>query len=557
MLGLTLREEFHGKRLRGTQIELPDAVKRSAADFLRITYPTSDVLKAIEAIGPDQGRPVVLIGERGQGKSHLMATLVHALTDASATRAWLQDWSDRLGLPKAAALPLRDGMLVLSENLHRQGYKFLWDLLFERHPKGDYVRGKWEALGDRKTAVPGYELLKEMFEAQPTALVLDELQTWYDGLVDARGVKASAWAFNFLQILSEIAKEHPSLLVLVVSLRNGQTEAWQQLQRVNPALVDWKGQSARQDRQRLLLHRLFENRLYIPAAKIDALVAAHAKEQLRLLDVPAAEHERVRREINEAWPFAPSLMRLLEDQVLVATSAQETRDLIKILADVFKSHGQQQPILTAADFRLDDPNSAIASLLDSVANHDHASLRTKALRNLEAVRDAVKGADHHLPHLSEIIASLWVRSLATGNLAGATAAALHVDITRSSVVDDNTFTDELNQIVENSFNIHQLGDRLLFRDEENPPGPAHGERAQRQAVLRGAGDVGPRHAPARQGDPVCDRRVWRGDAPVPGDRARTTMGDRPLGGRRGGRPAGAVGRAHPACGAAGVPEQAR
>jgi transcriptional regulator with AAA-type ATPase domain len=83
MLNLKSRLEFAGKRLKGTAIELSNkegsgATQVAARDFLEITYPTHDVLKGIEAIGPDQGRPIVVIGERGTGKSHLLATLHHA-----------------------------------------------------------------------------------------------------------------------------------------------------------------------------------------------------------------------------------------------------------------------------------------------------------------------------------------------------------------------------------------------------------------------------------------------------------------------------------------------
>ena len=72
MLGLKLREEFQGRRLKGTAIELANenntgATQVSAAEFLNITYPTADVLAALEAIGPGYGRPAVLIGERGPG----------------------------------------------------------------------------------------------------------------------------------------------------------------------------------------------------------------------------------------------------------------------------------------------------------------------------------------------------------------------------------------------------------------------------------------------------------------------------------------------------------
>ncbi len=48
---------------------------------------------------------------------------------------------------------------VVSESLHRQNYKFLWDLLVERHPHGAYIKCKWEAQGDKKTDIPGDKLL--------------------------------------------------------------------------------------------------------------------------------------------------------------------------------------------------------------------------------------------------------------------------------------------------------------------------------------------------------------------------------------------------------------
>ena len=47
MFGITQRNEFQGRRLKGTAIELATATQGAAADFLRITYPTMDVLKPI------------------------------------------------------------------------------------------------------------------------------------------------------------------------------------------------------------------------------------------------------------------------------------------------------------------------------------------------------------------------------------------------------------------------------------------------------------------------------------------------------------------------------
>ena len=57
MLGLTLREEFRGKRLKGTAIELSNdqqtgATQVAAKQFLEITYPTHDLLKGLAAVDP-------------------------------------------------------------------------------------------------------------------------------------------------------------------------------------------------------------------------------------------------------------------------------------------------------------------------------------------------------------------------------------------------------------------------------------------------------------------------------------------------------------------------
>ena len=477
MLGLTLREEFRGKRLKGTAIELSNdtntgATQIAAKEFLEITYPTHDLLKGIEAVGPNQGRPVVVIGERGLGKSHLMAALYHAVNDATSTGAWLNSWATTLGDPQIGKIALRSGMLVIGESLHRQRYKFLWDLLFERHPHGDYIKGKWEGMGAAKTDIPSDKLILELLQHTPTMLLLDEFQTWYDGLTNTKQYPWKNWAFNFIQILSEIAKERPDLLVLVISVRNGGSDAYQQVHRVNPIPIDFKAggnaERIQQDRRRMLLHRLFDNRLQVAPASIEALVAKHVSEYFRLLDVPSSEQDRKRKEFAESWPYAPHLLRLLEEQVLIATDAQETRDMIRILANLYKSRGEAAPVLTAADFRLDDDTSGIGALLDSVSNEHHRSLRAKAQQNIISVTEAVPNHASLSPHLQEVVGALWLRSIAVGNLAGAEPAALQADITRDKPVDDNAFQVELATIVENSFNIHQDGPRLVFREEENP-----------------------------------------------------------------------------------------
>src|SRR5574337_1808675 len=215
----------------------------------------------------------------------LMEKRVWSYSDTTSTGAWLNSWATTLGDPQIGKIGLRSGMTVIGESLHRQRYKFLWDLLFERHPHGTYIKGKWEGMGATKTDIPSDKLIVELLEHTPTMLLLDEFQTWYDGLTNTKQYPWKNWAFNFIQILSEIAKERPDLLVLVISVRNGGSDAYQQVHRVNPVAIDFKAggnaERIQQDRRRMLLHRLFDNRMLIAPASIESLVDRHVTEYFR------------------------------------------------------------------------------------------------------------------------------------------------------------------------------------------------------------------------------------------------------------------------------------
>jgi hypothetical protein len=468
---LTLRPEFQSTALSGTVIELKNssksgAVQRDSAGFFGITYPSVDLIKCFEAIAPGQDRSVVLMGGRGQGKSHMMAAVYHALTTPSCAKTWMDEWAGRLKMPHLSGITIRPGLRVIAETLTNQAFPTLWDLLFQEHANGQFYRGKFEG---SSVSVPAKALLIDMFTEQPTALLPDEFQTWFDGLSETKQKPQRTRAFNFIQTLSEIAGEHPEKLLMIVSVRDGQTDAYQQLHRINPRVVDFTDPLTKRDRHRLLLHRIFENRSHVPNDEIEPVIATHVSELVRLRSLNAKDADAYRTRAIEAWPFAPTMLDLLDDQVLLSVAAQETRDLIKLLVETFKLAGAKQPVLTAADFRIDLPVSAVGSLLDAVASPLHRTLREKAQKNLESVLETVPNAATQVPHAAELISALWIRSFNTERHAGASLADLQLDITRDKQLDDNLFAVEIRTIREASFNIHeQVANWLVFKNEENP-----------------------------------------------------------------------------------------
>lgn len=477
MLGLKLRDEFLGSHMPGTAISLrtqdnQGATQKPPGEILSITYPTADVLTALKALSAKRkGRPIAIIGERGFGKSHIMAVMHHAIKSTESVEAWLRDWGKKLDNPEMKEFEIVKGYFPISEPVHNHEYPLLWDLLFDRHPRGEYFRGKFEQMGQ---SYPPRTLLEKMFDDQPICLILDEFQTWFAGLPDKdrkTGYRPKDWAFNFIQNLSEIAKERPNILILAISVLNNQSEVFKQVHRQGPLLIDFRGNTAKQDRQRLLLHRLFSNRNNISLDDIKDIAGIYAKERFRLLhpDKSEAEQETILNEVFESWPFSPELVQLLEDHILFSQTAQETRDLIRIYAQVYRTRGESVPVITPADFFVDGDSDEVQSLIDSIAvQAGQEKLRPIAQRNLELVHEAA-GID--APNARELVSSIWVRSMSPGKDVGGTPRELHLDITRSKSIDDNKFRAEITGIVENCSNIHgdETADkRLWFALNENP-----------------------------------------------------------------------------------------
>ena len=476
MLGLKLRNEFLGTHMPGTAISLrtsdnQGAAQKSPDHILSITYPTADVQTALKAISKkNNGRPIVLMGDRGRGKSHIMAVMHHAVQSPAIVENWLKDWAIKQENDELKTFEMVKGYVPISEPVHNHEYPLLWDLIFDRHPKGQYYRGQFESMTQ---PFPPRTLLEKMFQDQPTCLILDEFQTWYGGLPDKdpkTGLLLKKYAFNFVQILSEIAKDRPEILIFAISVLNNQNDAFQQVHRQGPVIVDFRGPSAKQDRQKLLLHRLFENRRNISEPDIISTMSAYASERFRLLHThkSEAEKERVQQEAFACWPFSPELLDLLEDHILLSSAAQETRDLIRILAQVYRTRGDIVPVITPADFFVDGETDEVQTLVDSISvQAGQDKLRQIAQRNLEAVRDA----GVNVPNARELVSTIWMRSMSPGKNAGGTPAVLHLDITRGSAIDDNAFQAELALLIENSVNIHGdeiPGGPLWFGVNENP-----------------------------------------------------------------------------------------
>jgi predicted AAA+ superfamily ATPase len=103
MPALQLRQEFQTRHMRDSATELSNGEntgwtqRKDSTELLEITYPTADVRRALEAVSLNTaGKPIVMMGQRGSGKSHIMALVYHAFGSPNVVESSTSSWGQKL-----------------------------------------------------------------------------------------------------------------------------------------------------------------------------------------------------------------------------------------------------------------------------------------------------------------------------------------------------------------------------------------------------------------------------------------------------------------------------
>ncbi len=116
-------------------------------------------------------------------------------------KAWQERWSLKVELPdaKVVALQLMEG--------EEGNPEFLWEPIFKS-------LGKASVLGQIRD-FPTISQFKDIIGKEPTVIILDELESWYEATADRVRKTRN---LNFLQVLSEISSDSDCKLIVLTSL---------------------------------------------------------------------------------------------------------------------------------------------------------------------------------------------------------------------------------------------------------------------------------------------------------------------------------------------------
>jgi hypothetical protein len=356
------------------------AVYRDPESFFRATYLTADMRTLLEqvlaSLAGQQGynRVLKLRTPFGGGKSHTLATLLHAARSQGALKV----------LPEAKTLPdpgsvdvavfdgekfdSRDGVTLSSGKHIRTMWGWLACQLGEEYYQ--VVQGH-----DQDRISPGGDVIKKLLTGKPKLFLLDEVLKYMERASAVRVEESTLQrqAMDFLHNLTvEVANSTSAAMVysLQWSAREalGNVALLEQLDHL-AARVDQLHEPVSLSGDDILhvLHRRLLARL--PDEDVASAVAVAYQDIVtgmrRAHAVSAAERQQAEDEglelqerLRKAYPFHPALIDIMRERWSSLDFFQRTRGALRFLASCLysvKRANTAKPLLGPGDVPLDDP----------------------------------------------------------------------------------------------------------------------------------------------------------------------------------------------------------
>lgn len=313
--------------------------KEADSEFvLRVTYPTEMMRLLIQQVteklsGKTHRGGIVVRGSYGSGKSHTLLTLFHLCNDARRANKWCERWGMSFEFP--------ENVRVAAVQLVAERPENLWGNLMER-------LGETELL-QRISNYPTRSEWMSLAEKQPTVLLIDELEGWYEALDSSE----RAAQRNALQNLMEAAEQDVPLVV-VVSVYGVNHEVMAILNRTQPPILDV---GVAPDRWKIVRHRLLDD---LNEQKAREIIQRYMQVYEKIRNyLPITDFDELRREMEHHYPFHPVFLRKMFEVYGLMPRHEMTRGVIGICATLLRKWAKERDMILAGD--LDVLEEEIAS----------------------------------------------------------------------------------------------------------------------------------------------------------------------------------------------------
>jgi len=302
-------------------------------EFLQITYPSAALKRTLERIEDklfkksNQGA-FLLVGPYGTGKSHTLITLYHLFNNPSLAKKWGEKWKIDF------ALPNNSRSIIISTR--RYAEENIWEPMFTLAGKEDLLK--------KIKMFPTVDQIEELIGDKVVAIFIDEIENWYGSFDPQTQAHLIERNETFLEHLFEVANDPKKNLFIFVTFLEEKEGLKKIFNRTKPIRLDV---SAIEDREKVILHRLFENIESVDKEKIENIVEKYIENYTYpiKIDDPLQYKNRMMR----TYPFHPLLLDTLTQIYEAATERQDIRGMLNVLADAVKDTCEQKDLILLAD----------------------------------------------------------------------------------------------------------------------------------------------------------------------------------------------------------------
>jgi len=335
---LTVREEVVKGAFQGViQTHKIDAkeqrLENNPQKFLSITYPSVAIRRILERIGEkisgksNQGG-FLFVGPYGSGKSHTLITLYHLFNNPDLAKDWGRQWKIDVELPE------KSKSIIVSTR--RYDVDHLWEPIFK-------LLGKEDLLCEVKR-FPTTDQIEEAIGEGTVAIFIDEIENWYGAFDPETQSHLIEQNETFLEHLLEVASDPNKNLFVFVTFLEEKKGLKKIFNRTKPVRIDV---SPIEDRERVILHRLFENTETVEDNKIRTVVKNYVdaySEPIEINDIMGYKRRLIR-----TYPFHPLLLDTLFQIYEAATERQDVRGMLNVLADAVRDTYEKRDLILLGD----------------------------------------------------------------------------------------------------------------------------------------------------------------------------------------------------------------
>ncbi|HDN81456.1 MAG TPA: ATP-binding protein [Methanomicrobia archaeon] len=308
-------------------------LENNPKEFLRITYPSTAIREAVEKIneklsGKSNQGAFLLVGPYGSGKSHTLITLFHLFNNPQLAKEWGKAWRMDIELPEESR------SVIISTRRHDVDH--LWEPIFKLLGREDIL--------DKVKRFPTTDQIEEAIGEDTVAIFIDEIENWYGAFDPEKQAHLIEQNETFLEHLLEVAADPNRRLFVFITFLGEKRKLENILERTKPIKIDV---SVKEDREKVVLHRLFENAENIDANKVEKIVEKYISayhDPIKIEDT-----HKYKRRMERIYPFHPLLIDVLFNIYEAATERQNIRGMLNVLADAVRETYDKKDLILLSD----------------------------------------------------------------------------------------------------------------------------------------------------------------------------------------------------------------